>query len=107
LPPGGYRFEKGQGLLAEDCELAAGTDFIRPQKAPAPRHPLGQLVVDGKSNEITAVPKLLRQIDVKGATVSLDAMGCQKKIAQEKKGRSMKNIGERWKKATVASNSAQ
>ena len=68
---------------------------------------LGQLVVDGKSNEITAVPKLLRQIDVKGATVSLDAMGCQKKIAQEKKGRSMKNIGERWKKATVASNSAQ
>jgi len=44
---------------------------------------LGQLLVDGKSNEITAVPKLLRQLDVKGATVSLDAMGCQKKIAQE------------------------
>jgi predicted transposase YbfD/YdcC len=44
---------------------------------------LGQLLVDGKSNEITAVPKLLRQIEVKGATVSLDAMGCQKKIAQE------------------------
>ena len=44
---------------------------------------LGQLLVDGKTNEITAVPKLLRQIDVKGATVSLDAMGCQKKIAQE------------------------
>jgi Transposase DDE domain len=39
--------------------------------------------VDGKSNEITAIPKLLRQIDVKGATVSLDAMGCQKRIAQE------------------------
>jgi len=44
---------------------------------------LGQLKVDGKSNEITAVPKLLRQLNVKGATVSLDAMGCQKKIAQE------------------------
>lgn len=44
---------------------------------------LGQLLVDGKSNEITAVPKLLRQIEVKGATVSLDAMGYQKKIAQE------------------------
>jgi len=44
---------------------------------------LGQLLVDGKSNEITAVPKLLREINVKGATVSLDAMGCQKKIAQE------------------------
>jgi predicted transposase YbfD/YdcC len=44
---------------------------------------LGQLLVDGKTNEITAVPKLLRQLDIKGATVSLDAMGCQKKIAQE------------------------
>jgi predicted transposase YbfD/YdcC len=44
---------------------------------------LGQLLVDGKSNEITAVPKLLRQIEVEGATVSLDAMVCQKKIAQE------------------------
>lgn len=42
---------------------------------------LGQLLVDPKSNEITAVPKLLRQIDVKGCVVSLDAMGCQKKIA--------------------------
>ena len=42
---------------------------------------LGQLLVDSKSNEITAVPKLLRQLDVKGCVVSLDAMGCQKKIA--------------------------
>lgn len=42
---------------------------------------LGQLLVDSKSNEITAVPKLLRQIDVKGCVVTLDAMGCQKKIA--------------------------
>lgn len=42
---------------------------------------LGQLLVDSKSNEITAIPKLLRQIDVKGCVVSLDAMGCQKKIA--------------------------
>ena len=44
---------------------------------------LGQLLVDGKENEITAVPKLLRQLDLAGTTVSLDAMGCQKKIAQE------------------------
>jgi hypothetical protein len=42
---------------------------------------LGQLLVDSKSNEITAVPRLLRQIDIKGCVVSLDAMGCQKKIA--------------------------
>ena len=37
----------------------------------------------GGEHQITFVPKLLRQLDVKGATVSLDAMGCQKKIAQE------------------------
>jgi predicted transposase YbfD/YdcC len=42
---------------------------------------LGQLLVDSKTNEITAVPKLLRQLDVAGCVVSLDAMGCQKKIA--------------------------
>lgn len=44
---------------------------------------LGQLLVDGKTNEITAVPELLRQLDIKGTTVTLDAMGCQKKIAQK------------------------
>jgi predicted transposase YbfD/YdcC len=44
---------------------------------------LGQLAVDGKSNEITAVPKLIDQLDLEGHTVSLDAMGCQKKIAQK------------------------
>lgn len=37
--------------------------------------------MDSKTNEITAVLKLLRQIDVKGCVMSLDAMGCQKKIA--------------------------
>ena len=42
---------------------------------------LGQLAVAEKSNEITAVPKLLRQIDVKGCVVSLDAMGCQHRTA--------------------------
>jgi predicted transposase YbfD/YdcC len=43
---------------------------------------LGQLLVDSKSNEITAIPKLIEMLDIKGSTVSLDAMGCQKKIAQ-------------------------
>lgn len=42
---------------------------------------LGQLLVDTKSNEITAVPRLLRSIEVSGCVVSLDAMGCQKKTA--------------------------
>lgn len=43
---------------------------------------LGQLKVDGKSNEITAIPKLLELIDVKGAVVTIDAMGTQKEIAK-------------------------
>jgi predicted transposase YbfD/YdcC len=44
---------------------------------------LGQLKVDDKSNEITAIPKLLRVLELKGCIVTLDAMGCQKKIAKE------------------------
>jgi predicted transposase YbfD/YdcC len=42
---------------------------------------LGQVVVDQKSNEITAIPKLLELLDVSGCLVSIDAMGCQTEIA--------------------------
>lgn len=44
---------------------------------------LGQLVVDEKSNEITAIPKLLEMLELSGALVTIDAMGCQTKIARE------------------------
>jgi predicted transposase YbfD/YdcC len=44
---------------------------------------LGQQRVDDKSNEITAIPKLLMQLDIAGAVVTLDAMGCQTKVANE------------------------
>lgn len=44
---------------------------------------LGQLKVAEKSNEITAVPELLRALELKGCIVTLDAMGCQKKIAKQ------------------------
>jgi predicted transposase YbfD/YdcC len=44
---------------------------------------LGQLAVDEKGNEITAVPKLLAMLDVRGAVVSIDAMGCQREIAAQ------------------------
>ena len=44
---------------------------------------LGQLATEEKSNEITAIPELLDQIDVKGAVVTIDAMGCQKAIAKK------------------------
>ena len=42
---------------------------------------LGQVVVDAKSNEITAIPKLLELLDVSGCLVTIDAMGCQTEIA--------------------------
>ncbi|GHT67164.1 hypothetical protein AGMMS50239_29870 [Bacteroidia bacterium] len=42
---------------------------------------LGQVKVDEKSNEITAIPKLLDVLVVKGCLVTIDAMGCQREIA--------------------------
>ena len=43
---------------------------------------LGQVVVDEKSNEITAIPKLLKMLELSGCLVTIDAMGCQVEIAQ-------------------------
>ena len=43
---------------------------------------LGQVKTDQKSNEITAIPKLLKLLNVSGCIVTIDAMGCQKKIAK-------------------------
>ena len=39
--------------------------------------------VDAKTNEITAIPEAIDALDLKGATVTIDAMGCQKAIAQQ------------------------
>lgn len=50
---------------------------------------LGQVKTHEKSNEITAIPELLRTLNLKGATVTIDAMGCQTEIAEvivEKEG---------------------
>src|SRR3954464_11216660 len=44
---------------------------------------LGQVATDAKSNEITAIPELLAVLDLKGAVVTIDAMGCQKEIAAD------------------------
>ena len=44
---------------------------------------LGQTRVDGRSNEITAIPRLLEMLHVKGCIVTVDAMGCQKDIASK------------------------
>ncbi len=43
---------------------------------------LGQIKTDEKSNEITAIPELLLNLELKGCLVTIDAMGCQKKIAK-------------------------
>ena len=42
---------------------------------------LGQTAVDAKTNEITAIPELLTMLDIENSIITLDAMGCQKKIA--------------------------
>ena len=44
---------------------------------------LGQVKVDDKSNEITAIPQLLELLDLSGCIVTIDAMGCQKEIAAQ------------------------
>jgi predicted transposase YbfD/YdcC len=43
---------------------------------------LGHVVVDEKSNEITAIPKLLKMLELSGSLVTIDAMGCQVEIAR-------------------------
>jgi predicted transposase YbfD/YdcC len=44
---------------------------------------LGQIITDEKSNEITAIPELLDLLEIKGCIVTIDAMGCQKKIVEK------------------------
>jgi predicted transposase YbfD/YdcC len=51
--------------------------------ASANRLILAQLPTDAKSNEITAMPDLLRQLAITGCIVTIDAMGCQREIAQQ------------------------
>jgi predicted transposase YbfD/YdcC len=51
--------------------------------ASANRLVLGQVKTDAKSNEITAIPKLLEVLSLRGCIVTIDAMGCQKEIARK------------------------
>jgi predicted transposase YbfD/YdcC len=44
---------------------------------------LGQLATDAKSNEITAIPELLKMLTIKGNVITIDAMGCQKAIVRQ------------------------
>src|SRR5204862_7729465 len=55
--------------------------------ASANRVVLGEVMVDEKSNEITAIPRLLQLLELQGAIVTIDAMGCQKEIAAKARER--------------------
>ena len=44
---------------------------------------LGHVKVDRKSNEITAIPALLKLLDITGCVITIDAMGCQRAIAKQ------------------------
>ncbi len=77
---------KGQGVaidgktLRGSFDAASGKSALHVVSAWASglRLSLGQVAVDGKSNEITAVPKLLELLELSGAVVTMDAMHCQK-----------------------------
>lgn len=71
--------------LRRSFDLAAGKAAIHMVNAWSHenRLALGQLAVDGDSNEITALPKLIELLDLKGALVTIDAIGCQKVIAEK------------------------
>jgi len=53
---------------------------------------LGQVATDAKSNEIKAIPELLDLLDLAGATVTIDAMGCQKEIAAKIRDRGADDV---------------
>jgi predicted transposase YbfD/YdcC len=87
---GVFRVSKGQ-IVAIDGKTvrrshnrAIGTDAIHMVNAWATHNgiALGQWKTDAKSNEITAIPLLLRQLNVAGCIVTVDAMGAQTKIAE-------------------------
>ncbi len=86
-----YEVSKGQIIAIDGKKLrrshdrTLGKDAIHMVSAWASenRLVLGQRKVDDKSNEITAIPDLLDLLDVSGCIVTIDAIGCQKAIAEQ------------------------
>ena len=86
-----YEVSKGQIIAIDGKKLrrshdsSSGKDAIHMVSAWASenRLVLGQRKVDDKSNEITAIPELLDLLDVSGCIVTIDAIGCQKAIAEQ------------------------
>lgn len=87
---GVFRVSRGQVIAIDGKTVrrshnrTIGKDAIHMVNAWATRNgiALGQWKTDAKSNEITAIPPLLRQLNVAGCIVTVDAMGAQTKIAQ-------------------------
>jgi predicted transposase YbfD/YdcC len=71
--------------LRRSFERAEGLGAIHMVSAWAKRNgvSLGQVKTDEKSNEITAIPALLGLLELRGCIVTLDAMGCQREIAEK------------------------
>lgn len=70
--------------LRRSFDTATGKSAIRMVSAWATANhiSLGQVTIDEKSNEIMAIPKLLKMLEISGSLVTIDAMGCQTKIAK-------------------------
>ena len=67
-----YDTDNGKGMIHMVSAWASANQLV-----------LGQVKVSDKSNEITAIPKLLNILDVEGCIVTIDAMGTQREIAQQ------------------------
>jgi predicted transposase YbfD/YdcC len=67
-------YDRGKGLGALHCVSVWASEFGLS---------LGQVACGDKSNEITAIPKLLRLVDINGTIITIDAMGAQKAIAEQ------------------------
>ena len=87
------KFSEGcQGVIAIDGKVLRRSFDAASAKSPLPmvsawgceqRLVLGQIATDAKSNEITAVPKLLDMLSLKGCIVTVDALNCQREIARK------------------------
>jgi predicted transposase YbfD/YdcC len=71
--------------LRRSCRRQSGTAMLHLVTAGASENglTLGQVACEDKSNEITAIPQLLKQLSLKGCTVTIDARGCQQEIAAQ------------------------
>ena len=86
IGPGGAKFLAIDGKTlrrSHDGKHQLGALHMVSVWATEQRLTLGQIATAAKSNEITAIPLVLGLVDVEGAIVTIDAMGCQKEIAKE------------------------